>query len=76
MNIFNNDKAEMDTPKIIGTAIALLFMSVFIPSALASIFGADTSGWSTGAVSLWGALPIIIIAGTILYIGVMKVTGK
>ena len=67
-----NDKGEMNPNTIIGLAIAVIVASAVLPSAISTIFNANTTGWSTGAVALWDALPIIVIAAIVIGFYVTK----
>lgn len=61
-----SEVAEMNPNSIIGLAIAVIVASAVLPSAISTIFNANTTGWSTGAVALWDALPIIVIAAIVV----------
>ena len=57
--------------EIIGIAIAILVMAAILPTALTSFFDANTTGWDSATVLLWGIVPLIVIA-----VIVMKWYGK
>ena len=61
-----DDKGDMSPNKIIGLAISVIVMASVLPEALSTLFNVSTAGWSTGAVALWDALPLIIIAAVVL----------
>jgi len=61
-----NDKAEMSPVKIIGLAISVIVLASVLPDAMTTLFAVNTSTWSSGAVALWNALPLIIMAAVIL----------
>lgn len=68
----SNDKGEMTPNKIIGLAISVIVMAAVLPSALTTLFDTNTTGWSTGAVALWDALPLVIIAAIVVAYYVTK----
>lgn len=51
---------------IVLLSIAIVVFSALIPTALESLFGVDTGNWSAGAVALWVAIPVVILAGALL----------
>ena len=61
-----NDKGEMSPNKTIGLSISVIVMASVLPEALTTLFNVSTTGWSSGAVALWNALPLIIIAAVVL----------
>lgn len=61
-----DEKGDMSPNKIIGLAISVIVMASVLPEALSTLFNVSTAGWSTGAVALWDALPLIIIAAVVL----------
>lgn len=61
-----DENGEMSPNKIIGLAISVIILAAVLPSALSTLFNTSTAGWSTGAVAMWDALPIIIIAAIVL----------
>jgi hypothetical protein len=61
-----DEKGDMSPNAIIGLAISVIVMAAVLPSALTSLFNTSTAGWSTGAVALWTALPLVIIAAVVV----------
>jgi hypothetical protein len=61
-----NDNGEMSPNAIIGLAISVIVMAAVLPSALTTLFNTTTAVWSTGAVALWTALPLVIIAAVVV----------
>lgn len=61
-----NENALMTPNTIIGLAIAVIVAAAVLPDAISTLFAVNTTGWSTGATALWGALPIIIIAAIVV----------
>lgn len=53
----------MDIPKIL---VACLLAAALLPVAVETLIGVNTTTWSTGAVAIWDALPIIILVGVLL----------
>lgn len=47
--------------KIIGIALGVYVLAALIPSALTTFFGANTTGWDTATVALWGIIPLAIV---------------
>jgi len=65
---------------IVGIAVSLLIFTAIIPSAIESIYSANTSTWSidgsedTKATTIWFLLPVVIIAGAVMkMIGIFMV---
>lgn len=61
-----DEQGDMNPNTIIGLAIAVIVAAAVLPSAITTLFNATTTGWSTGAIALWGALPIIVIAAIVV----------
>jgi amino acid transporter len=49
----------------IGLAIAIVLVANVV---MPTLMGANTSGWSTGTLAIWGVLPIVVIAGLLLMV--------
>lgn len=47
--------------KIFGIALGIYFLSALVPGAMDNFFAADTTGWDTGTIALWGIIPLAII---------------
>jgi len=62
-------KAMKGFTAIITTFVGLTIAIVLVTSVvLPQVFNANTSGWDAASVAMWGIVPIVIIAGVILYI--------
>jgi len=54
---------------IITTFVGLVIMIVLVSSVvMPQVFNANTTGWDAASVAMWSIIPIVIIAGVILYI--------
>ncbi len=51
----------MDADKAIGLALAIYVIAAIFPAALSTFFDANTTGWDTGTVALWGLLPLLAV---------------
>lgn len=51
---------------IMALGIGVYFLSAVMPGALGNFFGADTTGWDTSTIALWGLIPLAIVAGIVL----------
>lgn len=51
----------MDSDKVIGIALGLYVLAAVLPAALDAFFAADTTGWDSGTVALWGLIPLLVI---------------
>jgi len=47
----------------VGLAIAIILTANVV---MTTITGANTSGWDTGTLAIWGVLPIVVIASLLL----------
>lgn len=53
---------KLSPTSILVLGIGIYFLSAVIPGALSNFFGANTTGWDTGTVALWGLIPLAIVA--------------
>jgi len=59
---------------LMGGLISLSIASIVLVNVfISTIKGANTSGWSTGEVALWGTVTLVAIAGFVY--GIMAVFG-
>ena len=66
---FENEGGMMSTEAIIGLVIGIVVLAALLPTGIASINAANTSGWSSTQTAIWGILGLIILA-----VVIMKVT--
>jgi uncharacterized membrane protein len=52
--------------KVIGIFITILLTAILIPVAFSQIFNANTTGWDTNTVTIFGLIPIIGVVAIIL----------
>lgn len=64
-----HDKAALPSAAVFGIAVGLLFLTAVLPVIFDTFFSADTTNWSIGALNIWDALPVIILASIILIFG-------
>ena len=57
----------MNSDKAIGVAILLYVVAAILPGAFNSIFGANTTGWSSGTIALWGLIPLFVVIFLVRY---------
>lgn len=64
----------MDIPKVL---VICLLAAALLPVAIETLIGVNTTTWSTGAVAIWDALPIIILVGVLLgFLAFTKIGGS
>ncbi len=70
---FLSDVRASVEQKVIGLAIAVFIASAILPTAIGNWFGANTTGWSTEAQTMWsvGGL-LIVVAIVIAFYGYAK----
>lgn len=56
----------LNAKTIVMFAVALVVMSAILPSAISNVEDANTTGWSTGATSMWGIIGIVAVAGIVI----------
>lgn len=59
--------ASRATNLVVGLVVAGLMAAFLLPIAIEQIANTSTSGWSDGAASLWGVLPIMIVLAIFLF---------
>lgn len=69
------ENLKLNPASILVLGIAIYFLSAVIPGAISNFFGANTTGWDTGTVALWGLIPLAIIA-VLVFVFVPKGGGK
>lgn len=52
--------------KVIGIFVTILLTAILIPVAFTQIFNANTTGWDTNTVTIFGLIPIIGVVAIIL----------
>lgn len=52
--------------KVVGIFLTVVLAAALIPSALTTFNAANTTGWSTEQVALWGVIGVIIIVAVIM----------
>jgi len=55
------------TNLVVGLVVAGLMAAFLLPIAIQEITNVSTTGWSDGAASLWGVLPIMIVLAIFLF---------
>lgn len=66
---FENEGGMMSTEAIIGLVIGIVVLAALLPTAIGALNNANTTGWSTTQVAIWGILGLIVLA-----VVIMKVT--
>lgn len=52
--------------KVVGIFLTVVLAAALIPSALTTFNAANTTGWSTEQIALWGVIGVIIIVAVIM----------
>ena len=71
-------KTKLSVKDIVGVAVAVLITSFIIPTAFTQFYSANTTGWGTSVVSLWGLIPLMVILALVLgfvAMGIRKTKG-
>lgn len=58
---FHLGEDGMTPNEIIGIVIAIIILAYTIPSAFQEFFAANTSGWDSKTIAMWGLIPFLII---------------
>jgi len=58
-------KAELSIGKVIMLVLGVYVVAALIPGAITTLTGANTTGWDTSTVALWGIIPLIVIIGIV-----------
>ena len=53
--------------KIVAIVVGLLLVALLVPIALSQFFSADTTGWDSKTVIIWGIVPILALVGLALH---------
>ena len=61
-----NDIGVLEARALIIFAIGIIVLAAVLPSALAAVHAANTTGWSTAEVGIWSVLGIVVI-GVAIY---------
>lgn len=56
------------TDKVIALAIGVFLGAALLPSALTNLFGANTTGWNTDAITMWGVSGLMVVIAFVLTI--------
>ena len=52
---------------VLAIVIALVLVANLVPNAISTFYSASTSGWNTGAASMWALIPLFVIIGLVVY---------
>ena len=67
---FMNSRAEADMQGIImavlGVVVGAILISSLVPSQITTLTNASTSGWSTGTISTYNAVPILFVVAVLM----------
>jgi len=63
-----NEDAMLGAREIIITVIGVYVLASLLPSAVASMNAANTSGWTATQIAIWGVTSIVILAVVIMKI--------
>ena len=58
-------KAELSIGKIIMLVLGVYVTAALIPGAITTLTDANTTGWDSSTVALWGIIPLIVIIGIV-----------
>jgi len=59
--------------KIVGLAVGAIIAAAILPSAITDIVGANTTGWDTGTVAVWGLMSVLIaLAAGMLFLRLVR----
>jgi hypothetical protein len=65
---FKNDGGMLSTGAIISLVIGLVVLAALLPTAITSLNGANTTGWTTTQTAIWAVLGIIVLAVVVMKI--------
>lgn len=51
----------MTPNEVIGIVIAIIILAYTIPSAFHEFFEANTTGWDSKTIAMWGLIPFLIV---------------
>ena len=60
-----NENGDISVGAAIGLCISLVVVAAVVPTAISAIVGANTTGWDTGTVAIWGVLGIAVVGGIV-----------
>lgn len=64
----NHEDGMMSTGAIIGLVIGIVVLAALLPTAIASINDANTTGWNDSQTAIWGILGLIVLAVVVMKI--------
>ena len=60
-----NENGDISVGAAIGLCISLVVVAAVVPTAISAIVGANTTGWDTGTIAIWGVLGIAVVGGIV-----------
>ena len=60
-----NENGNISVGAAIGLCISLVVVAAVVPTAISAIMGANTTGWDTGTIAIWGVLGIAVVGGIV-----------
>jgi hypothetical protein len=60
-----NENGDISVGAAIGLCISLVVVAAVVPTAITAIVGANTTGWDTGTIAIWGVLGIAVVGGIV-----------
>ena len=63
-----NEEALLEAKYIVGLVIGIYLFSALLPSAITALNGANTTGWTTTQLAIYGVISIVILAVIIMKI--------
>ena len=61
---------------IVGGLVVFILAAALVPTAITAIKGANTTGWSTAEVAIWGTLGVFFLIGILLGVVYMFIKRK
>ncbi len=58
---YDIESGAFDIKKFFALVIGAIFVSALLPAAMSSVNTANTSGWTTSQIALWGIIGVVII---------------
>ena len=53
---------------VVEKVLVFIVIAALVPAALLTYFAANTSGWDTSTLAIWGIVAIFFIIGLVMYL--------
>lgn len=63
---YDNEMAALEARYVVVLVIGIYLLATLLPDAITSINAANTSGWTTSQIAIWGVVSIVILAVVIM----------